>query len=151
MKKIVSLWLACALMVGIMPALAAEAPANTSSPASYVILVQDAADESPVSGAMIQFCSDTQCMVGLTDASGSAAFEADPGIYTAHVLKAPEGYEPSAEEVELTADSRMATFKLHRTGAAEAKSWSAQAVKKFLKIFEKIVTEVRKALPATGS
>lgn len=150
MKKIVTLWLIFALMLGTMPALAADAPADISVPASYVILVQDAADASPVSGAMIQFCSDTMCMVGRTDGSGTAAFEVNPGPYTAHVLKAPERYEPSAEEIELTADSRTAVFVLHKTGTAETGILNPQAAKEFLGFFEKIGVKIREAISVIG-
>ena len=86
---------------------------------TYIILVQDADDASPLSGAMVQFCSDTQCMVGRTDATGAASFEVDPGNYTAHVLRVPEGYEATEEEIALSADNRTAVFAIRKAGAVE--------------------------------
>ena len=94
---------------------------------TYIILVQDADDASPLSGATVQFCSDTQCMVGRTDATGAASFEADPGSYTAHVLKVPEGYEVTGEEIALSADNRTAVFAIHKAGAAKESGAEAGA------------------------
>ena len=84
----------------------------------YLILVRDAEDGTPVAGVMVQFCSDTMCMVGLADENGYAFFEADPGNYTAHVLKAPEGYEATGEEIALTAENRMMVLPIPKAGEA---------------------------------
>ena len=65
--------------------------------AKYEVLVKDEAGK-PVSGVTIQFCSDTECMMGTTDANGIAAFEKEAGSYTVHVLKVPEGFESVTEE-----------------------------------------------------
>ena len=92
-----------------------------------IIRVQDADDASPLSGAMVQFCSDIQCMVGRTDATGAASFEVDPGNYTAHVLRVPEGYEATEEEIALSADNRTAVFAIHKAGAAEKSNAEADA------------------------
>ena len=72
----------------------------------YQIHVIDAATLDPIEGARVQFCSDSACMMGITDSSGLASFESDPGNYTVHLLKAPKGYKSSTEEFTLTADSR---------------------------------------------
>ena len=53
-------------------------------------------------------------MMGITDSSGLASFESDPGTYTVHLLKAPKGYKNSTEEFTLTADSREATYQLEK-------------------------------------
>ena len=99
---------------------AADAPPTVSDAENtYIILVQDADDASPLSGATVQFCSDTQCMVGRTDATGAASFEVDPGNYTAHVLRVPEGYEATEEEIALSADNRTAVFAIRKAGAVE--------------------------------
>lgn len=58
-------------------------------------------DGDPVSGAMVQFCSDTLCMMGQTDENGMAVFEQEEGHYTAHLLAAPEGYAPDETEYTL--------------------------------------------------
>ena len=55
-------------------------------------------DGDPVEGVYVQFCSDTSCMMGQTDADGYASFETEEGVYTVHILKAPEGYEGTSEE-----------------------------------------------------
>lgn len=78
----------------------------------YAIYVLDAETEEPMQGVRVKFCSDTLCMMGKTDANGCASFDSDPGNYTAHILKAPEGYEKNDEELVLTAEVRTATFKL---------------------------------------
>ena len=57
----------------------------------YRIHVSDESGK-PVEKARIQFCSDSECMLGVTDETGLATFEVPEGTYTAHVLKAPEGY-----------------------------------------------------------
>lgn len=84
----------------------------------YLILVRDAGDGTPVAGVMVQFCSDTMCMVGLADENGYAFFEADPGNYTAHVLKAPEDYEATGKEIALTAENRMVVLPIPKAGEA---------------------------------
>jgi hypothetical protein len=59
--------------------------------AAYEVLVSDGAGK-PVAGAVIQFCSDTECIMGTTDEKGIASFNREAGSYTVHVLKVPEGY-----------------------------------------------------------
>ena len=98
----------------------------------YQIHVIDAATLDPIEGARVQFCSDTACMMGITDSSGLASFESDPGNYTVHLLKAPKGYKGSTEEFTLTADSREATYQLEKeaadkTAAAEDNGNSADS------------------------
>ena len=99
----------------------------------YQIHVIDAATMDPIEGARVQFCSDTACMMGITDINGLASFESDPGNYTVHLLKAPKGYKGSTEEFTLTADSREATYQLEKeeavaeTAAAEDTGNSADS------------------------
>ena len=71
--------------------------AACGKPAKYEVLVRDEAGK-PVSGVTVQFCSDTECMMGATDENGIAAFEQEAGSYTVHVLKVPEGFENVSEE-----------------------------------------------------
>ena len=54
--------------------------------------------DKPVPGAVIQFCSDTLCMMGQTDENGLTSFDQPEGEYTVHVLVAPEGYEADGQE-----------------------------------------------------
>ena len=97
---------------------AQDTDANTNPAAGfYQIYVIDAATLDPIEGARVQFCSDSACMMGITDSSGLASFESDPGTYTVHLLKAPKGYKNSTEEFTLTADSREATYQLEKEEA----------------------------------
>lgn len=61
-------------------------------------------DGRPVAGAAVQFCSDTTCMMGKTDAEGTAFFTAEDGAYTVHVQKVPEGYAACKDEFEVPQD-----------------------------------------------
>ena len=64
---------------------------------SYRILVTDESG-NPVEGALIQFCDDTTCNIGTTDAAGIALFEMPEGTaYEVHVLQVPEMYEKPGE------------------------------------------------------
>ena len=103
-------------------------PTVSDAENTYIILVQDADDASPISGAVVQFCSSTQCMVGRTDTTGAASFESDPGSYTAHVLKVPEGYEVTGEEIALSADNRTAVFAIRKAGAAKESGTMTESV-----------------------
>ena len=78
----------------------------------YVIFVKDANTEEPLADVRVQFCSDTQCMMAKTDNTGAAVFDVDPGNYEAHILKPPAGYQKSSETANLTAEDRVAVFKL---------------------------------------
>ncbi len=80
----------------------------------YAVYVVDAESGAPLAGVKVQFCSDTQCMMGKTDEKGCAHFLSDSGNYTAHILKAPEGYEKTEEEAVLTKDVHTATFELNK-------------------------------------
>ncbi len=68
--------------------------------AVYEVLVTDGAGK-PVRGAMVQLCSDTECIMGTTDEKGIASFNKEAGRYTVHVLKAPEGF--AADDTEYPA------------------------------------------------
>ena len=63
----------------------------------YQVKVVDP-DGQPVEGVSVQFCSDTQCLLGKTDAEGIAAFDQPAGSYTIHLLKVPAGYEKDSTE-----------------------------------------------------
>ena len=88
---------------------------ESSTPAVYQVIVTDEAGQ-PVPGTTVQFCSDTECVLGKTDADGIAAFGSEAGTYTIHIQKVPEGYvkdkteylapeEPGPVTVVLKADS----------------------------------------------
>lgn len=63
---------------------------------AYIVMVTDP-EGTPVEGAFVQMCSDMQCMMQKTDATGCAVFKQDPGKYTVHILKAA-GYAVPKEE-----------------------------------------------------
>lgn len=102
----------------------AEAPADAAAPAeeavqetaeetsgSYLVLVTDE-ENAPIPGTSIQFCSDTTCIMGETDETGIAAFDQEPGHYTVHILKAPEGYAADDTEYEAPAEPGLVTIVL---------------------------------------
>ncbi|MBQ7534340.1 MAG: hypothetical protein IJT43_01835 [Stomatobaculum sp.] len=91
MKKILMLYLALLLALGVF------AGCSRKAPGSYEVLVNNEAGE-PVPGVSIQFCSDTECLLGQTDDKGVAVFEKEAGKYTVHVYKVPEGYEKDRTE-----------------------------------------------------
>lgn len=71
--------------------------AATEEAGKYSVKVEDESG-APVAGVTIQFCTDSLCMTGKTDAEGIASFAQAPGSYTVHVLRVPDGYaEDSAE------------------------------------------------------
>ena len=56
---------------------------------------------NPVEKVTVQFCSDTACLIGKTNADGYASFDQPAGaVYTVHILKTPTGYEKSEAEYE---------------------------------------------------
>lgn len=102
---------------------AVQADAGTAANSDvYMVYVMDAETMAPVSGANVQFCSDVLCQMGRTDENGLASFHAEPGTYTVHFMKAPEGYESSAEEFTLDNDNREAIYLLAKE---ESESGSA--------------------------
>ena len=63
----------------------------------YSVLVQDESG-NPIPEAVVQFCSDSECMMDTTGEDGVASFDAGAGTYTVHILKAPEEFETTSEE-----------------------------------------------------
>ncbi|HAE45565.1 MAG TPA: hypothetical protein DCG37_08245 [Lachnospiraceae bacterium] len=84
-----------------------------SKKTSYEVLVTDEAG-GPVTGVTIQFCSDTECLLGTTDEKGLAAFEKEAGAYTVHVLKVPEGFAADDTEYKAPAEPGQMTVTLKR-------------------------------------
>ena len=65
---------------------------DTVSSGDYLVFVKDAETMAPIPDARVQFCSDSLCQMGKTDESGLASFHSeDPGTYTVHMMKAPDG------------------------------------------------------------
>ena len=89
-KRILTLVLTAVLAIGLLAGCGKKA-------AAYEVLVSDGAGK-PVAGAVIQFCSDTECIMGTTDEKGIASFNREAGSYTVHVLKVPEGFAADLTE-----------------------------------------------------
>ena len=71
--------------------------AATEEAGKYSVKVEDESG-APVAGVTIQFCTDSLCMTGKTDAEGIASFAQAPGSYTVHVLRVPDGYAEDPAE-----------------------------------------------------
>ena len=70
---------------------------DTNNDSLYRVIVNDE-DGNPVPGVKVQFCSETACMPGDTDETGTAEFREEKGRYTVHILQAPEEYLAVEEE-----------------------------------------------------
>ncbi len=73
---------------------------DTNGDSVYRVIVIDE-DGNPIPEVKIQFCSDSTCMTGETDETGTAVFQEEKGHYTAHILKAPEEYDVIDSEFTL--------------------------------------------------
>ena len=114
----------------------AQAAADTAANSgAYLIYVLDAETMEPIPGVRVQFCSDSLCRMGKTDENGAAMFDSEPGTYTVHMMKAPDGYVKSEEEITLDKDNRKATYLLAKEGteaeAADNKSAESDSVMDF--------------------
>ena len=96
MRRALALCLVLILAVGTLAGCGKKA-------AKYEVLVNDEAGK-PVAGVTIQFCSDTECILGQTDENGVASFDKEAGEYTVHVLKVPEGF--AADDTEYPAPAQ---------------------------------------------
>ena len=103
MRKVIALCLLFTLIAGMLAACGKKT--------NYEVLVNDAAGK-PVPGVTIQFCSDTECIMGTTNDKGIAAFDKEAGSYTIHVLKVPEGYAPDDTEYSAPAKPGLVTVVL---------------------------------------
>lgn len=80
------------MMYGSSAAKAIVACAKDAAADPFKITVKDE-DGNPVEGAMIQFCTDTMCMMQTTGADGTVSFDrTSQAECHVHVLKAPEGF-----------------------------------------------------------
>ena len=91
MKKPVVLLLTIAL------ALSFAAPAAAAEESGYRVFVTDV-DGEPVSGVIVQFCSETECIIGKTDENGLAVFDKEAGEYNVHILKTPDTFSADSTE-----------------------------------------------------
>lgn len=105
MRRILALGLALVLALGVL------AGCGKREPDKYEVLVNDQSGK-PVAGVMVQFCSETACIMGETDANGIAVFEKEAGKYTVHILKAPEGFAADGTEYPAPAEPGRVTIVL---------------------------------------
>lgn len=96
-----------------LPEIASEKGAG-----DYVILVTDERG-APVPGVTVQFCSDTECILGETGADGTARFDREAGVYTVHILQLPEGYAPDNTEYIAPLTPGTVSIGLRKGKAAE--------------------------------
>ncbi len=92
---------------------AAQAAESDAAAGAYQILVTDT-DGKPVKDAMVQFCSDTQCMFTNTGEDGLAVFEAGPGAYKVHILKVPAGFVSNTKEYEAKEGGEVTVITLEK-------------------------------------
>ena len=59
---------------------------------SYILHIVDQYGE-PVSGAAVQFCTDSACTLQKSDADGTVSFSGTPDIYHVRLLQVPAGFE----------------------------------------------------------
>ena len=82
-----------------VPAPAEVPPVSPNGLRVYRVHVTDGTN--PVEKVTVQFCSDTACLIGKTNADGYASFDQPAGaVYTVHILKTPSGYEKNEAEYE---------------------------------------------------
>ncbi len=58
-------------------------------------------DGAPVQGAALTLCTDTTCEMGVTDENGAAFYAVPEGIYTLHMIMAPEGFVKDENEYQI--------------------------------------------------
>ncbi|MCR5343422.1 MAG: redoxin domain-containing protein [Butyrivibrio sp.] len=86
---------------------------SSSTDKAYQIIVVDT-DSNPVPGAMVQFCTDDTCMMGVTDDKGIASFEEPAGIYDVHILKVPEGYKKHTDAYKTEKNNTVLTITIEK-------------------------------------
>jgi hypothetical protein len=87
-----------------------ELPSQTDG---YLIFVKDANTDEPLADVRVQFCSDTECILGETGDDGTAGFDREAGTYTIHILQPPEGYAADDTEYAAPLTPGTTTIVLH--------------------------------------
>lgn len=103
--------IALSLALILMLTLLAGCGETAKKSAAYEVFVTDTAGKA-VPGAVIQFCSDEECLMGETGADGVARFEKEAGSYTIHVLKVPEGFAADSSEYAAPAEPGQVSIVL---------------------------------------
>ena len=83
---------------------------ETQAAGEYSVLVVDEND-NPLSGVIVQFCTDSMCNLGKTGEDGTAVFAADnPGAYTVHIQGVPDGF--AEDETEYVTEESYGQLKI---------------------------------------
>ena len=93
MKKLI----AAALIFTLCVCLCGCGSKQTSN--GYIIRVTDAQGKG-IASVRLDICTDTTCTLFTTDENGEVKPVMEPGDYTVHLLKIPEGYSKKAMENE---------------------------------------------------
>lgn len=142
MKKILCILISCILIFSLCGCLnvTISTGSNTSSSGSqqgssggssaasqnadksgYTITCLSSEGDAPVEGVQLQFCSDSKCMLGKTDADGMSVFNVPDGDYDVHIQSVPDGYYmPDGAEFKMTPDSKHQTVIIPVTGESSS-------------------------------
>ena len=117
MKRTLTLFSVFCLLLSLLTGSAAVFAESAGTEGYQVQVTDDAGD--PVSGAMVQFCSDSECMMGVTDDAGMAQFDQPAGSYTVHVLKVPEGFAADSTEYAAPEEPGLIAITLAKEAGGE--------------------------------
>ena len=109
MRKMCKATSVCLLLVLILSLIAGCGGETKKEAEVYEVLVTDK-DQNPISDVSVQFCSDSECIMGTTGEDGIARFEKEAGTYTIHVLKVPEGF--TSDDKEYNAPEKPGTVTI---------------------------------------
>ena len=84
---------------------APEEVAEEAADVEYSVSVTDT-EGNPIPGVKLQFCDETACTLGDTDADGAAVFTAKEGSFTIKVLEVPFGFVGTDEEFSFPGTDR---------------------------------------------
>ena len=107
MKRVFAALLVICLALGLLCGCGAEKNKTTK----YMVLVMDQ-ENAPVPGVLVEFCTDKLCTTATSDETGIAELEKEPGEYTVHILKVPEGFAPDESEYSLGRAGGLVTVTL---------------------------------------
>ena len=61
---------------------------------TYTVYVYDVATQEMISGAVVNFCTDTTCTPVAAGEDGAAVFTGPPARYHVEIISVPEGFVP---------------------------------------------------------
>ena len=103
MKKTIAFMILFGLLAAVLCGCGAQAQKQEEQQAPQpadnlvVVLVTDG-ENAPIPGVMLELCDDSLCQMSTTDETGIAEYEAEPGSYTVHIVRAPEGWAEDPTE-----------------------------------------------------